>query len=80
MFKNYKLIKEQLLEDINSKGTLLTHEKTGARVLLISNDDENKAFCIGFRTPPYDDTGLPHILEHSVLCGSKKFPVNFNWI
>lgn len=75
MFKNYKVIKEQKLDDINSLGTLLVHEKTGARILLISNDDENKAFCIGFRTPPYDDTGLPHILEHSVLCGSKKFPV-----
>ena len=66
MYKNYKLIKTQDLKDINSVGTLLVHEKTGARVLLISNDDENKAFCIGFRTPPYDDTGLPHILEHSV--------------
>ena len=41
----------------------------------LKNDDENKSFCIGFRTPPYDDTGLPHILEHSVLCGSRKFPV-----
>ena len=75
MYKNYKLIKEQELKDINSYGVLLSHEKTGARVLLIQNDDENKSFCIGFRTPPYDDTGLPHILEHSVLCGSRKFPV-----
>ena len=75
MYKNYKLIKEQELKDINSYGVLLNHEKTGARVLLLKNDDENKSFCIGFRTPPYDDTGLPHILEHSVLCGSRKFPV-----
>jgi len=75
MYKNYKLIKEQELKDINSYGELLSHEKTGARVLLLKNDDENKSFCIGFRTPPYDDTGLPHILEHSVLCGSRKFPV-----
>ncbi|HOO28142.1 MAG TPA: insulinase family protein, partial [Lachnospiraceae bacterium] len=50
------------------------HKKSGARVLLLSNDDENKVFSIGFRTPPYDSTGLPHILEHSVLCGSKLFP------
>ena len=75
MYKNYKLIKEQELKDINAKGTLLFHEKTKAKVLLLSNDDENKSFCIGFRTPPYDSTGLPHILEHSVLCGSRKFPV-----
>lgn len=75
MYNNYKVIKTQDLTDINSKGTLLVHEKSQAKVLLIQNDDENKMFCIGFRTPPYDDTGLPHILEHSVLCGSRKFPV-----
>lgn len=75
MYKNYKVIKEQKLIDINSEGTLLIHTKSGARVLLLKNDDENKSFCIGFRTPAYDDTGLPHILEHSVLCGSRKFPV-----
>ena len=75
MYKNYKLIKEQELIDINSYGELLSHEKSGAKILLLKNSDENKSFCIGFRTPPYDDTGLPHILEHSVLCGSRKFPV-----
>lgn len=75
MYKNYEIIKEQELKDINSFGTLLKHKKSGARIFLIKNDDENKSFCIGFRTPPYDDTGLPHILEHSVLCGSRKFPV-----
>ena len=75
MYKNYKIIKEQNITDINSLGTLLVHEKSGAKVLLLKNDEENKSFCIGFRTPPYDDTGLPHILEHSVLCGSRKFPV-----
>lgn len=75
MYKNYKLIKQQTLKDINAEGTLLFHEKSGAKVLLLANDDENKSFCIGFRTPPYDSTGLPHILEHSVLCGSRKFPV-----
>ena len=75
MYKNYKLIKQEELKDINSIGTLLVHEKSKAKVLLLANDDENKMFCVGFRTPPYDDTGLPHILEHSVLCGSRKFPV-----
>ncbi len=75
MYKNYKIIKEQELKDINAFGTLLSHNKSGAKILLLKNDDENKSFCIGFRTPPYDDTGLPHILEHSVLCGSRKFPV-----
>ncbi len=75
MYNNYKVIKEKELNDINAFGTLLNHEKSGAKVLILKNDDENKSFCIGFRTPPYDDTGLPHILEHSVLCGSRKFPV-----
>lgn len=75
MYKNYKLVKQEQLKDINSIGTLLVHEKSKAKVLLLANDDENKMFCVGFRTPPYDDTGLPHILEHSVLCGSRKFPV-----
>ena len=54
---------------------LLKHKKTGARIALLSNDDENKVFYIGFRTPPADSTGVPHIIEHSVLCGSKEFPV-----
>ena len=75
MFKNYKIIEEKELKDIKSKATYLVHEKTNAKVLLIQNDDENKAFTIGFRTPPKDDTGVPHIIEHSVLCGSKKYPV-----
>lgn len=54
---------------------LCRHKKTGAKVALIQNDDENKVFYIGFRTPPKDSTGVAHILEHSVLCGSKDFPV-----
>jgi len=56
-------------------GYLMEHRKTGARVVLMSNDDNNKVFCIGFRTPPKDSTGVAHIIEHSVLCGSDKFPV-----
>ncbi len=72
--KEYEVIKKRDVKDLNSEGYLLKHKKSGARILLLSNDDENKVFSIGFRTPPYDSTGLPHILEHSVLCGSKKFP------
>ncbi len=70
----YQLIKERNIPELNSMGKLLRHKKTGARVFLLENEDENKAFAISFRTPPSDDTGLPHILEHSVLCGSKNFP------
>ena len=71
----YEIIKEQKLEDLNSKGYLLRHKKSGARISVISNDDENKVFYIGFRTPPKDSTGVAHIVEHTVLCGSDKFPV-----
>ncbi|MCR4923810.1 MAG: insulinase family protein [Lachnospiraceae bacterium] len=73
--KEYELIKDRWSDDLNSQGMLLRHKKSGARVFLLSNDDENKVFYIGFRTPPVDSTGLTHILEHSVLCGSKKYPL-----
>ena len=73
--KNYELIQQKTLQDLQSEGYLLRHKKSGARVLLMENKDENKVFSIGFRTPPEDSTGVPHILEHSVLCGSKNFPV-----
>lgn len=72
---NYILLKEEKIEEVNGQGYLLEHEKTKARVLLIVNDDNNKVFNIGFRTPPADDTGVAHITEHSVLCGSQKYPV-----
>ena len=71
----YEILKQENLTDIHSEGWLLRHKKTGARVLLIENDDENKVFNIAFRTPPRDSTGVPHILEHSVLCGSQEFPL-----
>jgi Zn-dependent M16 (insulinase) family peptidase len=71
----YELIEKHNIDELNSIGYLLKHKKSGARIVLLSNDDENKVFNIGFRTPPQDSTGVPHILEHSVLCGSKKFPV-----
>ena len=71
----YELIEKQELKDLNSTGYLLRHKKTKARIALIENDDENKVFTIGFRTPPKDSTGVAHIVEHTVLCGSKDFPV-----
>ncbi len=73
--KKYELIKEKYIEEVASDVKLLKHVKSGARILLFENNDENKVFSIGFKTPPTDDTGVPHILEHSTLCGSKKFPV-----
>ena len=71
----YELIQQQELKDLKSEGYYLRHKKSGARILLMKNDDDNKVFSVGFRTPPEDSTGLPHILEHSVLCGSKNFPI-----
>ena len=73
--KAYTLEEERVLKDIDSVGYVLRHNKSGARVILIENDDTNKTFSIGFRTPPEDSTGVAHITEHSVLCGSEKFPV-----
>ena len=73
--KAYEVKKEEKLEDLDSIGYLLRHKKSGARISVISNDDENKVFYVAFRTPPEDNTGVPHIIEHTVLCGSKKFPV-----
>ncbi len=73
--ESYDLIESRNIAELDSKGYILSHKKTGAKIFLLSNDDDNKVFCIGFRTPPADNTGVPHILEHSVLCGSEKFPV-----
>lgn len=70
----YEVQKEEDLKGIKAKGYLLRHRKSGARVVYIENDDNNKVFSIGFRTPPSDSTGVPHIMEHSVLCGSRNFP------
>ena len=71
----YQFVTERRIEEMDSQGIVLEHKKSGARVFLMANEDENKVFFIGFRTPPDDSTGLPHILEHSVLEGSEKFPV-----
>ncbi len=71
----FRLLKEQEIQEYNIKGRLYAHAKTGTELLSLSGDDENKVFGITFRTPPTDSTGVAHILEHSVLCGSRKYPV-----
>jgi presequence protease len=71
----FELLREQLVPEINSTARLCRHAKTGAQLLSIINSDENKVFGATFRTPPSDSTGVAHILEHSVLCGSRKYPV-----
>lgn len=73
--KAYEILEQRPLEDLNSEGCILRHKKSGARIAVISNDDDNKVFYVGFRTPPEDSTGVPHIIEHTVLCGSEKYPV-----
>lgn len=73
--KAYTVLEKRQIKDIRSVGYLLKHNKTGARIALLSNDDENKVFYIGFRTPPKDSTGVAHIVEHTVLCGSDKYPL-----
>lgn len=76
----YRLVFDEKLEDLNGWGAYLVHVKTGAKVTLIKNDDTNKVFYIGFRTPPKNSTGVAHIIEHSVLCGSKNFPAKDSFI
>lgn len=71
----YEILDEHRVEDVQSDGFILRHKKSGTRIAILSNNDDNKVFYIGFRTPPEDETGVPHIIEHTTLCGSKKFPV-----
>lgn len=71
----FVLLEQKEIEEVKGIGALWKHEKSGARLFHISSKDDNKVFSVSFRTPPTDDTGLPHILEHSVLCGSRKFPL-----
>ena len=73
--KAYETIEEADLKDIHSIGYLVKHKKSGAVLTLISNNDDNKVFYIGFRTPPKDSTGVAHIIEHTVLNGSEKYPL-----
>jgi Zn-dependent M16 (insulinase) family peptidase len=72
---SFTLIQTRVIPEINTTGKLYVHDKTGARLLSLSNNDENKCFGISFRTPAADSTGVAHIMEHSVLCGSRKYPV-----
>ena len=71
----FELIKKQEIAELKTEARLYRHRKTGAEILSMITDDENKVFGITFRTPPFDSTGVAHILEHSVLCGSRKYPV-----
>ncbi len=73
--KTYEIKEHRFIKDVNSDSYVLIHKKTGARIALMPNSDNNKVFYIGFRTPPKDSTGVAHIVEHTVLCGSKNFPV-----
>lgn len=75
MSKAFNLVREQNIPELNSVARLYVHKRTGARLLSVINDDENKVFSINFKTTPRDSTGVPHILEHSVLNGSEKYPV-----
>ncbi len=73
--EGFELVEERKIAEYNTASRLFRHARTGAQVLSLSNDDDNKVFGITFRTPPKDSTGVAHILEHSVLCGSRKYPV-----
>lgn len=75
VYFGFKLLNEKDIPELKSKGKTFIHEKSGAKLIYLENDDDNKVFSIAFRTPPKDSTGVAHILEHSVLCGSRKFPV-----
>ena len=74
-YHGFKLLEARHVDEINSDAKLFVHEHSGARLLHLGNEDDNKVFSITFRTPPEDSTGVPHIVEHSVLCGSRKFPI-----
>ncbi len=71
----FELVREQMIAELNTRARLYRHLRTGAELLSLENDDENKVFGITFFTPPTTSNGLPHIMEHSVLCGSRKYPV-----
>ncbi len=74
-YHGFKLTEQSEVDEINSAAKIFVHEKSGAKLLNLASDDDNNVFSISFRTPPEDSTGVAHILEHSVLCGSRKFPV-----
>ncbi|MCC6957564.1 MAG: insulinase family protein, partial [Anaerolineales bacterium] len=75
MNHGFELVNEREIPELNSRARLFRHLNTGAQLLSLENQDENKVFGITFRTPPADSTGIAHIMEHSVLCGSQKYPL-----
>lgn len=75
IYNGFKLLRTEAVQEINSQAYMFEHEQSGARLLYLANEDENKVFSISFRTPADDNTGVAHILEHSVLCGSRKYPL-----
>jgi Zn-dependent M16 (insulinase) family peptidase len=72
---HFKLIREQFVREFNGTVKEYRHEPTGAEIISVENSEDNKVFGITFRTPPADSTGVAHILEHTVLCGSRKYPL-----
>jgi len=74
-YKGYKLVEKRFVKEVDAECYYYIHEQSGARVFKIAAKDPNKTFCIAFKTFPESDAGTPHILEHSVLNGSKNFPV-----
>lgn len=75
IYSGFKLVKKEFISELKSESLFFKHERNGAEVLVLENDDDNKVFSVAFRTPPENDRGVAHILEHSVLCGSKKYPL-----
>ncbi|MNO37125.1 Peptidase M16C associated [compost metagenome] len=75
IYSGFQVVREEFIREIESTVFTMEHEQSGARLLFVQNQDDNKVFSISFRTPPEDSTGVFHILEHSVLCGSAKYPV-----
>ncbi|MDO4178306.1 MAG: insulinase family protein [Phascolarctobacterium sp.] len=73
VYHGFKVLRYEYIDEIASHAYIMEHEKSGAKLLYLGNDDDNKVFNIAFRTPPADDSGIPHILEHSSLCGSRKY-------
>ncbi|MDH3346334.1 MAG: hypothetical protein OEL75_04040, partial [Kiritimatiellaceae bacterium] len=75
MKNQFALIRETEVQELNGIVKEYRHEPTGAEFISVENDDNNKVFGVTFRTPPSDSTGIAHILEHTVLCGSRKYPL-----
>ena len=71
----FELMREATIAELNTQARIYRHVQTGAELLSMVNDDENKVFGVTFRTPPEDSTGIAHIMEHAVLGGSRKYPL-----